>query len=87
MRAQDVYNSEEEKNEENTSEESDKDVYAHEGQLLWLGESSPINIFHNSSQREITFFTLDIKFLKMYVLSSLTTGHVVIVAMIGWLIN
>jgi len=89
MKAQDVYSSEEEKHEDSTSEESEcegcEDVYAHEGKLL--GEPSPINLFYKLSHRERTFFTLDVKFFKMYVLSLLTTVRVVIVAVIGWLKN
>jgi len=61
MRGQDLYSSEEEKNEENTTEESDnergEDAYAHEGELLMVRcslnrqpspqpESQRENIFH-----------------------------------------
>jgi len=80
MRGQDLYSSEEEKNDENTSEGSDnergEDGYAHEGELLMMrrflnSQPSP----QPESQRGNIFHT------------RFTTGRVIIVVVLGWLIN
>jgi len=62
MKAQDVYNSEEEKHEESTSEESKcegrEDVYAHEGKLLMIRRTLTNQpILQIESQRENIFHT------------------------------
>jgi len=91
MRAQDVHNSEEEKNEENTSEELEceggKDAYAHEGALLMIRKILNYQASPQAESHRENIFHTRCKISENCVLSSLTVVRVVIVVVLGWLIN